>query len=201
MKIHEVSQQCGLSKRTIHFYIQEGLLNPEINPQNGYYDFSEEDILQLNFISMLRNGDIPISMIRHILKEPLTSSFYFSNYLYSLQQKQEHLLKTTQSIQYILDHLPLHIQFPTLYEVVKDAKIPCFEKQKELKKDSFLVARFLWSRFIPDGIQNDFQEFLWTKMNRLISEDTTGDVKILTQYLNSLSPNELELIFKDNSKH
>ncbi|MGM9946665.1 MerR family transcriptional regulator [Floccifex sp.] len=201
MKILEVSQKCGLSKRTIHFYIQEGLLKPKINSQNGYYDFSEEDILQLRFISMLRDGDIPISMIRHILNEPSTASFYFSNYLFSLQQKQEHLLKTIQSIQYILDHLPLHIQFPALYEVVKDAHIPSFETQTELKKDSFLVVRFLWSRFIPDGIQNDFQEFLWTKINRITNEDTTGDVKTLTQYLNSLNPEQLELIFKDNSKH
>ena len=48
MKIQEVSQKTQISKRNIHFYIQEGLITPEIESGNGYYDFKEKEVQQLN---------------------------------------------------------------------------------------------------------------------------------------------------------
>ena len=83
-----------MKKRTIHFYIKEDLLSPSINKENGYYDFHEEDIQQLILISKFRNAGFPISMIRSIIKEPATASYYLSNYLSTLRKQKEYLEKT-----------------------------------------------------------------------------------------------------------
>jgi DNA-binding transcriptional MerR regulator len=43
MKLSDICRKTGISKRTIHYYIHEGLITPAIKESNGYYDFSEED--------------------------------------------------------------------------------------------------------------------------------------------------------------
>lgn len=60
MKIKEVSEKTGLTKKTIRYYEAEGLLNPEKQWQNGreYRNYSEQDIFQLEKIAALRRGQI-----------------------------------------------------------------------------------------------------------------------------------------------
>ena len=106
MKIQEVSQKTQISKRNIHFYIQEGLITPDIDSGNGYYDFKEKEVQQLKLIQLFRNAQLPLSTIRFILKEPSTTSFYISQYLHTLNQQKKYLEKNIESMNYILHHLP-----------------------------------------------------------------------------------------------
>ena len=75
MKIKDVEKRTGITSYNIRFYEKENLLIPKRNPVNGYREYTEEDILLLNRIKMLRMLDIPVSDIRKILyeKEALTS--------------------------------------------------------------------------------------------------------------------------------
>lgn len=59
MKINEVEQKVGITKKNIRFYEQEGLLKPDRNAQNGYREYSEEDLLLLQKIKLLRKLSIP----------------------------------------------------------------------------------------------------------------------------------------------
>lgn len=204
MKINEVSKITGISKRNIHFYIKEKLLTPSINKENGYYEFNEIDCKKLSLIYEFRNAGLPISMIRSILKEPSTSSFYLSQYKNELNQKKQHLEKTMQSMNYIIEHLPLHITFNNLYSTVQKSEIPIYRHNETLdvdSKDAYLINRFLWSRFILEDIQNDYHEFLWSKINKLVSDDPSDDYRKIIIYLKSLSPSEIENLYKDNSSH
>lgn len=74
MKIKDVEKRTGITSYNIRFYEKENLLIPKRNPVNGYREYTEEDILWLNRIKMLRMLDIPVSDIRKILyeKEALT---------------------------------------------------------------------------------------------------------------------------------
>ena len=57
MKINEVEKRVEISKKSIRFYEQEGLLHPERNKENGYRDYSEEDVnilLKIKFLRKLR---------------------------------------------------------------------------------------------------------------------------------------------------
>ena len=47
MKINEVEQQVNITKKNIRFYEQQGLLNPRRNTENGYRDYSKEDVDEL----------------------------------------------------------------------------------------------------------------------------------------------------------
>ncbi len=57
MRVHEVCKKTGLSRKAVHFYIQEGLISPAKN-ENGYYDLNESDLKTLEIIQRLRRLDL-----------------------------------------------------------------------------------------------------------------------------------------------
>ena len=64
MKINEVEQQAGITKRNIRFYEQQGLLSPKRNLENGYREYTEEEVAELKKIKLLRKLSLPIEEIR-----------------------------------------------------------------------------------------------------------------------------------------
>jgi len=51
MLINEVCKRCGLTKKAIEYYEEQGLTRPQIM-ENGYRVFSEDDVIQLNKIEL-----------------------------------------------------------------------------------------------------------------------------------------------------
>lgn len=66
MKINEVEQLAGITKRNIRFYEQQGLLSPKRNGENGYREYTEEEVNELKKIKLLRKLSLPIEEIRRI---------------------------------------------------------------------------------------------------------------------------------------
>lgn len=66
MKINEVERQAGITKRNIRFYEQQGLLSPKRNRENGYREYTEEEVNELKKIKFLRKLSLPIEEIRKI---------------------------------------------------------------------------------------------------------------------------------------
>ena len=61
MKINEAEQAIGITKKNIRFYEQEGLLNPSRNLSNGYRDYSEQDLMSMNFVPPFSKSSISAS--------------------------------------------------------------------------------------------------------------------------------------------
>lgn len=65
MLINEVCKRCGLTKKAIEYYEEQGLTRPQIM-ENGYRVFSEDDVIQLNkssFDKLVRLGELLLSEI------------------------------------------------------------------------------------------------------------------------------------------
>ncbi len=90
MKIKEVSEKTGLTKKTIRYYEAEGLLSPEKQWQNGreYRNYSEADIQRLTKIAALRRARFSVEEIRHIHEVPGDIPEIFQSYRHRLQQEQ-----------------------------------------------------------------------------------------------------------------
>lgn len=176
---------------------------PPVNEANGYYDFGEEDVRRLMLIGEFRNAGFPISMIRSVMKEPATAAWYLSSYVSAMKKQKEHLEKTIESIRYVIEKLPLQISLDALYETVQKARIPAAIDKEGVcgSVDLTILNRYLWSPFIPDDITSDYQEFLWSKINRLVSESSNEDYGTLLRYLNSLSPREIEVFYRGRGLH
>lgn len=63
MKINELARISGVSPETIRKYRDRGLLTPQCNPENGYYEYSKADFLNLLYIRKLRGSNLSLEMI------------------------------------------------------------------------------------------------------------------------------------------
>lgn len=60
MNIHELSQIVQVNPETIRLYRKKGLLRPIVNPINGYYEYTLEDMVNLCFIRKHRDFDFSL---------------------------------------------------------------------------------------------------------------------------------------------
>ena len=67
MKIQQVEELVGISKKNIRFYEEQGLLSPG-RAENGYREYGQGDVLRLRQIKLLRKLAVPIEDIRAVLK-------------------------------------------------------------------------------------------------------------------------------------
>ncbi|WP_341871336.1 MerR family transcriptional regulator [Salinivibrio costicola] len=54
MKIQQVAEKTGLTSKTIRFYEQKGLITPPHRADNGYRDYGEQHVSELQMIRRAR---------------------------------------------------------------------------------------------------------------------------------------------------
>ena len=69
MNMKEIEAKCGLTRANIRYYEKEGLLTP-VRRENGYRDYSEEDLKLLKRIRLLRELGISLEEIRQLKECP-----------------------------------------------------------------------------------------------------------------------------------
>lgn len=91
MKINEVENLVGITKKNIRFYEQEGLIEPKRNSSNGYREYDEADVETLKIIKMLRILDISLEEIRLVLREERELQDVLSVQVRRMEEKQKSL--------------------------------------------------------------------------------------------------------------
>lgn len=94
MKINEVEQEVGISKKNIRFYEEAGLLNPS-RSANGYRDYNAGDIETLKQIKLLRKLDISLEEIRRLLLGELTLEDCLKRHQIVLERRAKNLENIT----------------------------------------------------------------------------------------------------------
>ncbi len=69
MLINEVEHIVGLSKKSIRYYEENGLLTPKRNQENDYRIYDEKDIQKLKIIKFLRKLNVPIRELKQLESE------------------------------------------------------------------------------------------------------------------------------------
>lgn len=108
MKINEVEQQVGITKKNIRFYEQQGLLHPKRNSENGYREYDETDVECLKKIKLLRKLSLPIEEIKKIQNSGLLLTDALKRQLIVLEREQTNLTETAGLCRLILEDEPLY---------------------------------------------------------------------------------------------
>ncbi|WP_296244221.1 MULTISPECIES: MerR family transcriptional regulator [unclassified Psychrobacter] len=66
MNIKELTETVGLSRDTIRFYEREGLISTPSRKSNGYRDYDNEIVEQLNMIVMVKELGFTLKEIREL---------------------------------------------------------------------------------------------------------------------------------------
>ena len=93
MKIKEVSDRTGLSRKTIRFYEARALFFPEKRYQNGkeFRDYSEDNVRELRHIATLRRARFTVEEIRRMRETPEETAAIFSDYRERLREEARDL--------------------------------------------------------------------------------------------------------------
>lgn len=108
MKINEVEQQVGITKKNIRFYEQQGLLHPKRNSENGYREYDETDVECLKKIKLLRKLSLPIEEIKKIQNGDLLLTDALRRQLIVLEREQTNLTETVGLCRLILEDETLY---------------------------------------------------------------------------------------------
>ena len=193
MRIQDVVTKTKLQKRTIYFYIKEQLIAPS-SQENGYHNFSEDDVSRLIMIRKLRDAGLPLADIRSILSNPRTAPYYLHKQLHQLQTLLLTTEETIKSLDEFSTSLPVCHSFEQLSDHLAEIEFkPDLSKYhaQYTSRDARLIARYLWQSFI-DAPMTEYRQFLWQKIMQTTLEHIDSDLKIMTQYLQALSPEQLD---------
>ena len=91
MRINQVEELVGITKKNIRFYEEKGLLNPARNAENGYREYSEEDVVVLQKIKLLRQLSVPIEEILKLQQGYLTLEDCVRRHIIALEREEENI--------------------------------------------------------------------------------------------------------------
>lgn len=91
MKINEVEQLTGITKKNIRFYEEQGLLSPGRNAENGYRVYGDREVRALKQIKMMRKLGVPIEDIRKMLNGTYTVADGMHRHLVTLEREKQNL--------------------------------------------------------------------------------------------------------------
>lgn len=96
MFINEVCNIVGLSRKSIRYYEENGLLNPKRNSSNDYRIYDEEDIRKLKVIKFLRELDVPIRDLKMLNEGTLTLQDCMKDRIYKIKKEVENYQKVNE---------------------------------------------------------------------------------------------------------
>lgn len=68
MTITELARKFNITKRTLHYYDEIGLLKPKVNANNGYREYQPKDIITLQQILIFKELHMDLSKIKSIIQ-------------------------------------------------------------------------------------------------------------------------------------
>ena len=227
MKIKDVEKRTGITSYNIRFYEKENLLIPKRNPVNGYREYTEEDILLLNRIKMLRMLDIPVSDIRKILyeKEALTS--VLNTHLLKIKEEEnrlrqnyflcEELIKLDMSVTdlseemldkmisgkeeyiYQLERIKRQDRIQKIFDISKLLPLRCIYKKNREARDMYVNVENVNFAYDKKPILHDIN-FGMNKgeITGLIGPNGAGKSTMLKLMIKKMKPNNGKIIIGDN---
>ena len=107
MKIKQVEELVGITRKNIRFYEDQGLLNVE-RAENGYREYHQADVIRLQEIKLFRKMDISIEEMKLLFEKKKSLQICLEQHLKELEHRKEGLLKMQDMCErLILEHRSL----------------------------------------------------------------------------------------------
>ena len=87
MTTHEVEEMLSITKKTLIYYENEGLVKPS-RDSNNYRNYAQEDISKIKFILLLREMDVTIEEIKQIINKKKSIRDVLENKKDLIKQRQ-----------------------------------------------------------------------------------------------------------------
>lgn len=173
MFINEVCKITGLTKKAIEYYEEKGLIASKVE-ENGYRNFSSEDVTRLKEISVLRKLGLSISEIRSVLEgENKRASLAKVKYQKDLELQQYN--KKQELLSQLIEGENLEKIIQQLEELEKQQTI----KEKLLDAFPGYYGQLLalhFGRFLNDRILSEEQEIAYNNIVEFLDNVKTFEI-------------------------
>lgn len=199
MKISEVMEITMLTKKAINYYEEKGLIKPEVNPENNYREYSQNNVDELVQITVLRQLDIPIKLIKDIIANPKRLKDTLEQHLINLDAEINRLGKSRNVLMSCLNS-------------VNDSKVEISELAKQLlllnkrfemnerEREGFMKRQL--KRIFPGNFGKmlviNYSPFLNSSINTKEKEEAWSNlVKFLDEVEGIEYPDEMNEIYEN----
>ena len=125
MKIKQVEELVGITKKNIRYYEEQGLLQIE-RAENGYREYHQKDVIRLQEIKLLRKIDISIEEMRALFEQKESLQICLEQHLKELEHRKGSLGKMQEICERMIQE---HLSLDTL-----DAEA-CLEEVEKMEKE------------------------------------------------------------------
>ncbi|MGN1157831.1 MAG: MerR family transcriptional regulator [Agathobacter sp.] len=165
MKINEIESQLGLTRANVRFYEKEGLLQPA-RKENGYREYSDEDVATLKKIIIFRKLGLSLQTIHEILEGSITISDAIEQNIETLNQQISELSGALEVCKIIKKDAPTNEAFEEDHyleliqakEQVGEKFIDILRDYLELEKKSFLA---MWGNVFFLNLSDKVKKYGW----------------------------------------
>ena len=176
MYIHEAAKLSGTTKKAIEYYCQKGLLNPQFT-ENGYREFTEEDVICLKKISLLRSLGVSVEGTRELLNGNDSTVFQ------RIIQEQEAVLQRRKEQNELLKELAASLDWNAV-----QVKATAVESRQSVTERLSKAFPGFWGKYLSLHFGKFLQDPVQTK-------DQENALHEICEYLDSVQfefPEELE---------
>lgn len=162
MTIKEMETRVGMTRANIRYYEKEELLAPG-RQENGYRDYSEEDVNALLKIKLLRQLHIPVEEIRALARGERALGETFSQQLNELQAQQSALTQAEDLCRAMCDD---RVTYDTLDPVRYLTRVPQETPRDKayftIERDRTPPVSHPWRRYLARAFDLSLYSVLWT---------------------------------------
>lgn len=178
MTIKELESQSGMERANIRFYEREGLLAPK-RMENGYRDYSEEELELLLRIKLLRSLHIPLEEIKGLKEGSLRLDVVLSQQQKRLLQEEKEAAFAGKVCRTIREDGVSFAQLDAqkyLDEIQQSEEVqPAAYFQKTVKEDTLPRAFYPWRRYLARALDLSLYGLFWTWVETMVFHINLGN--------------------------
>ncbi|HEL0213683.1 TPA: MerR family transcriptional regulator [Streptococcus equi subsp. zooepidemicus] len=159
---NEIQNKTGLTRKAIEYYEEKGLINPQ-KTENGYRDYSENDLEVLIKVSLFRKLGISVTEIEDYLSTSISS-------LSSVLRRKQHQLEVEEKRKEVLELVVKGESQELINEKIKliEAEESIYERLERLFPGYFGQMLFAaYQPFLNEPLEKDEKEAFEKYVNYL----------------------------------
>ena len=147
MRIQDLEVKSGLDRATIRYYEKEGMITP-VRHENGYRDYSQEDLQTLEKVKLLRQLGMSLDQIRQIQQGSGDLQAAIDAQMPKLTELRDHAQRALQVCQLMLDD---HVTYDNLKAdyYLEKLKTIAVQYPGVLKAQSKEFREVIWREWHP----------------------------------------------------
>lgn len=193
MKIQQFCDLTHSTKKTIHYYIDQGLLTPYQNHENGYYEFNEADIKQMEILQTLRFLDLSIQEIKECLKYPTLTNYFLHRHIHDLKIDIQTKVRKLNYIYNYLEQIPPNATPNNLLDCTLS---PNINDQYSLidslfpEIDARMIGIIIFAPFLA-GEVSEYHVYLWDKISDELTVILNDCLPFYQRLIYTLTPKQI----------